>query len=333
VAKQDVKEGPTSTPTNGGVAVRESRPLDFNAPITREVQVVRMNGSHGQLLRMETTVTLPGALQYAVGYGDSRIVKPSAAGYMYLNRTVGMQWVDLPEVPYHGKLVPSPVIERDYVLIGMGSLYYSDLGQLLMDREIIEIDFQGVYMQALVGSDSYDVQATRDEDGWVEVDENGRPKMRYKVSNDDLRKAERTLANLRQFGLRKARSIAAGRLFARATGIMLLDRGKDAQIRHRSIRLIGWNDYMTPEERWESAQDAVKKMFGDEAKPVTVNTTDLAGTEDVEEALEGEFDADAVGREHGEEPPADEPQAESKPPSAGQKVQTAGQKAAKQELW
>jgi hypothetical protein len=239
------------------VATQEQRsvaPMGEIGLPTKEVLSVAHND---EVERIEQSVVLPPIYQYSISrYGQQPRVMVTSDGYDYLNRSMSVQlhqpeWVN----DESGQKVRNPIHRADYIYLRMIGIWYNDLGQLVSYREDVEVDFKLVYHDARINSKSARVET--DANGIPVLDAHGTPIV--KLDAGDELKALKALSQLRTFGLRYAQTVAKTRILKTASGIKQLPI---PQPRPFTIRVVGYRDRMTPDERIAKAEADLNQMYG-----------------------------------------------------------------------
>lgn len=204
-------------------------------------------------------------------------------GYDYINRSLGATFF-LPEYVHDENDQPhrNPIHRKDYIYLRMGAVWYTPLGQLVSHVEDVEVDFRLAYMESRVSAKSAD--PVLDEAGFPMFAEDGAPMV--KLSKDDELKALRQFATSRNFGPRYAQSVARVRLLKIATGLRSLPIAEPA---HVPVKIVGFTDDLTPQQRVEKAGETATSLYGrpDTLKPLSAQEMEEAGIE-----VHGEEDID-----------------------------------------
>lgn len=220
-----------------------------------------------RIQRFETTVTLPPNFQYLVGKGDKTKRSITSDGYDYMNRSLGAMFF-LPElVPDEtGDMVRNPIHRPDYIYMRMTAVWRNENGQLISASEDLEVDFKALYQEARL--ETWNSTVSVDERGQPIFGDDGQPLIlttddngqgRYpKTANEKERDALKVLMSLRGTGLRYAQTVLRTRLLKVATGIKTLPGN---QVQPAKVRVVGWRDEMTPNERQAQAEAAMGSMF------------------------------------------------------------------------
>lgn len=263
------------------VAVRQPQEVGLDAPGQDILSIDRI----GEVERIEQTVVIPPQYQYSInrwspGTGSQPKVMLTSEAYAYLNRVMGVELVR-PQWTHDrdGKLKRNPIRQPGYILVSLMGIFRNDLGSLVSYREDVEVDFNLTYHDARINSKSAKVEM--DADGHP-VFENGIPKVTLDPA-DEL-KALKALSQLRTFGLRYAQTVAATRILRRVSGISTLPI---SQPRPFPVRVVGFRDHLTPDQRLAQAQQDLKAVFGegvrlDEKEQLTAQ--ELADIRDLEMA-------------------------------------------------
>jgi hypothetical protein len=153
-------------------------------------------------------------------------------------------------------------------------VWYNDLGQLQAYSEDLEVDFMVMYQQARANAiwygpdknpDGKDTQhkaemaIATDGKGEVVWNDDGTPRFKIMLPPEQEMKAYQRLLDLRVMGLRYAQTVAKTRIMKVATGIrtLPLDRAKGIK-----VKVFGYRDNLTPEQRVEQAQRDQAAIFG-----------------------------------------------------------------------
>ena len=272
---------------SAAVATRQQEPASELTIAPRVLDIAKV----GEVERIEQAVPIPPIFQYVISrYGQTPKVMLTSDGYDYLNRVMGVQlyqprWVH----DERGQQVLNPIHRSDYIYLRMIGIYYNDVGQLTSYQEDIEVDFKLVYMDARINSKSARVEL--DEDGQPRFSASGMPVIR--LDQDDEKRALRTLSQLRTYGLRYAQTVAKTRILKVVSGIKTLPGTQAAM---REVRIVGFRDRLTPDQRIKQAEDDLSKMFGpgSEVDPrAGLTPAELAELRD----LEGADDTEDIERE------------------------------------
>jgi hypothetical protein len=239
---------------------------------------VRNIAHRADVERVEATITLPPDYQYVIPKWEKDDVSGkwvktvdkigiTADGYEYLNRVVGCTFF-LPDfVPDRtGEMARNPIVQKDYIRLRMGAVWYNALGQLIGNVEDIETDFNLVWQDARVNSKSAEV-IMDPETGQIAFDDFGNAAL--KLAKEDELKALKTLSQLRTFGLRYAQTVVRVRLLKMAVGVRSLP-GKE--LRPYPIKVVGFRDKMTPTDRVARATSDSNALFGNpvgDVKPLS----------------------------------------------------------------
>jgi hypothetical protein len=261
---------------------------------------VRSVAHRGDVERVEATITIPPDYQYAIPKWEkddvtNKWVKTvgsvgiTADGYEYLNRVVGCTFY-LPDlVPdREGRMARNPIVQKDYIRLRMGAVWYNALGQLIGNIEDVESDFNLVWMDARINAKSAEV--LMGDNGYPAIDDFGNPYV--KLNKDDELKALKTLSQLRTFGLRYVQTVARVRLLKMATGIRSLP---SKEIRAYPLKVVGFRDRMTPTERVASADADSRSLFGLPVNPGDVKPLSHAELSEVSD--EPEPDVEQIDRD------------------------------------
>lgn len=259
----------------------EAMPV-LEAPMNRALDIINKGGI--QVVAAE--VIVPKHLQYEVKTGrkqdesgrwnDQYKVGITSDGYDAINRVVGVQFI-LPEWVHDevGERVRNPIHRKDFIYLRLVGVWYNDLGQLQAYSEDLEVDFMVMYQQARANAIWYgpekDPQSGKDlqhkaemaiaTDGKGEViwNDDGTPRFKIMLPPEQEMKAYQRLLDLRVMGLRYAQTVAKTRIMKVATGIrtLPLDRAKGIK-----VKVFGYRDNLTPEQRVEQAQRDQAAIFG-----------------------------------------------------------------------
>lgn len=211
--------------------------------------------------RIEQVVKIPPQYMYSInrwanGASTPKVMLTSEA-YSYLNRVMGVELVR-PKYTHDrdGKKKLNPIRQPGYILISLIGIYRNDLGSLVSYQEDVEVDFNLTYHDARINSRSAKVEM---KDG-NPVFENGIPKV--VLSPEDELRALKALSQLRTFGLRYAQTVAATRILRRVSGVSTLPI---ATPRPYPVKVVGFRDHLTPDQRMKQAQQDLKSVFGEVA--------------------------------------------------------------------
>lgn len=242
------------TEPTSAVATRPSQAVgELAAPSSQIIAVAKK----GEVERIEQSVVIPEIYQYQISrYGQAPKVMLTSDAYDYINRTMGVQlyqpdWVH----DEHGERVRNPIHRADYIYIRMLGIYWNDLGQMTSYREDVEVDFKLVYMDARINSKSARVEM--DDEGQPRFSKSGMPMI--KLDQDDEKRALKALSQLRTFGLRYAQTVAKTRILKVVSGIRTLPI---ATPRPFAVRVVGFKDSLTPDQRIKRAEQDLAAMFG-----------------------------------------------------------------------
>lgn len=211
----------------------------------------------GDVERFEQAVTIPVIYQYSIPrYNQAPKVMLTSDAYDYLNRTMGVQ-IWRPEWVHdeRGERVRNPIHRDDYIYIRLIGVYRNDLGQLVSYSEDVEVDFKLVWMDARINSRSARVEV--DDDGQPKFNSVGMPIVR--LDPDDEKRALKALSQLRTFGLRYAQTVAKTRILKVVSGIRTLPIPQPQPF---TVRVVGYKDNMSPDERVKQAEKDMSAMFG-----------------------------------------------------------------------
>lgn len=244
--------------------------------------------------RIETDLTLPRSFQYVIDkwvHDDktNRAMKVvgkvgvTAEGYEYINRVLGATTF-LPKYIHDetGKPQLNPIHHGDYTYGRMGIVFYNPMGQLVSVTEDFEVDFLRIYHDIRANSKGAEVII---KDGEVQFDKDGNPLL--KISAADEMKAIKELTRMRRFGPRYGQTIARVRLLKIATGIRALPA---SQAGHDTmIRVVGWRDKMTPQDRIAQATQTEASLYGGDE-----DETPILSTAEMGEAMETEDEVEVI---------------------------------------
>jgi hypothetical protein len=246
------------------VAAPPPNPSAVSADVLTTAPEVTHVAQRGDVVRVETTITLPPSFQYVIPgrkkvdgqWVDDNKVGITSDGYDFLNRVLGVSFY-LPDwVPDEsGELCRNPIHRPDYIYIRMGAVWYNESGQLVTTTEDLEVDFRHVYANARL--ESYESVPVL-ENGYPVFDDYGNPVVKVKDA-DAERKALKALMQLRTMGMRYAQTVLRTRLVKIACGIKSLP-GNEA--RARNLRITGFRDAMDPVTRIAKAEASVRAMYG-----------------------------------------------------------------------
>lgn len=249
---------------------------ELASPASRTLDTTKV----GDVERFEQAVVIPPIYQYSISrYGQAPKVMLTSDAYDYINRTMGVQLFQ-PEWVHdeNGERVRNPIHRPDYIYIRMIGIYRNDLGQLVSYREDVEVDFKLVYMDARINSKSARVEM--DEEGQPKFSSSGMPIIR--LDADDEKRALKALSQLRTFGLRYAQTVAKTRILKVVSGIRTLPIASPAPF---AVRVVGYKDNLSPDEREKRAEADMKAMFGPGRaidEHVGLSSEELATMRDIE---------------------------------------------------
>jgi len=252
------------------LATREEVGIDL--PTSRVLSMTEV----GDAERFEQTVVIPPVYQYKMSrWQQPDKVSLTAEAYTYLNRVMGVQLHQPDFVPdKNGRLVPNPIHTDTYIYLRLLGIWRNDLGNLVSYREDIEADFRLVWQDARINARSAKVEG---------IDEFGLPQVT--LSPEDELKALKTFSQLRTFGLRYVQTVARNRILRVASGLSTLPISTPQPF---AVRVVGWRDRLTPEERVKQVSGDMKAMFGgtplDESD--TLSPEEMDGFADIEAASE-----------------------------------------------
>lgn len=207
----------------------------------------------------------------------------TADAYLYLNRALGVSFHLPAQVPSKdGRMVPNPIVQPDYIRIRLVGVWYNPLGQLQMTTEDVETDFRLIYEDARVNAKS--AEFIPDPQGGIG---------NIKLSSEDELKALRTLSQLRTFGLRYAQTIARVRILKQASGVTSIPGLKEPT--DYTLKVTGWRDHMTPQQRVASATADSEAFFGASIQDGDVKALTAGQIAEVAAAEEG--DVEQIDRE------------------------------------
>lgn len=309
--------GVATPPQDSRAIARAQRPVVD--PINRDHEIVvvarqvaGLPAERAEVERIEHVVTLPAAYQFQMGtvkvqrrkrgndwedvidpetrrpvLDDTRKVGITSDGYLFLNRTLGLELVLADTVTgQDGKAYPNPIHQPMYAAIRGGIPYRSDFGQLLWTEETLEADYWQVYQDARINAYSARV---RKVDGQIVTDDGGFPV--FDLSDDDERSAARVLSALKASGLKRLQTSLFTRQLKVAIGIKSLPY---KTVGNYDIRLVTFRDQLTTEERVERLMQTGGAIFGG------TGIKRVLSPEEVEEAVRSDpdnEDAAFLGRE------------------------------------
>jgi len=311
--------GVATTPPQDSRAIARAQRTTVD-PINRDHEIVVVARSvpglpveRAEVERIEHVVTLPAAYQFPMGsvkvkrekdhngqwrdkvnpdtgqveLDDTRKVGITSDGYLFLNRTLGLELVLAETVTgQDGKAYPNPIHQPMYAAIRGGIPYRSDFGQLLWTEETLEADYWQVYQDARINAYSAKV---RKVDGQIVTDDGGFPV--FDLSDDDERSAARVLSALKASGLKRLQTSLFTRQLKVAIGIKSLPIKTPQAV---DIRLVTFRDQLTTEERVERLMQTGGAIFGG------TGIKKVLSPEEVEEAVRSDpdnEDAAFLGRE------------------------------------
>lgn len=253
----------------------------------------------------------------------------TADGYDHLNRWAGHQLVFPDTVPDEsGKRVPNPIHRKDYLYLRGGVLYRGETGQLIYYQEDVEVDFMLLYRQARLEAVWYEddpaamaeyeerlrawesaedrksrgrkpwkpksikhsaaevLQLQRGSDGMPLLNEAGDPLFSLELPPEAELKALQRLHDLRAFGLRYGQTVLKNRLLKTSIGLRKLASPRASDV---TVRIVGWKDDMTPDQRLHAAREAVEDLTGAPIKigqGLGLSDDELARVEDVRESVD-----------------------------------------------
>lgn len=249
---------------------------ELPAPTSNIIEVAKQ----GDVERVVQSVVIPPIYQYSISrYGQAPKVMLTSDAYDYLNRTMGVQlyqpdWVH----DEQGNRVRNPIHRADYIYLRMLGIYWNDLGQMTSYREDVEVDFKLVYMDARINSKSAKVEM--DDEGQPKFSQSGMPMI--KLDQDDEKRALKALSQLRTFGLRYAQTVAKTRILKVVSGIRTLPIPQPAPF---AVRVVGFKDNLTPDQRIKKAEADLAAMFGPGSKvddQTGLSTEELEQLRDIE---------------------------------------------------
>lgn len=262
---------------------------------SQDLMVVEAAITPQGLRRHETIVTIPPDYQYKIPRREKvgnewqtfYSVGLTIDAYDYLNRAVGASFF-LPDIVHDENNEPkrNPIHRKDYIYLRMGCVWYTPLGQLVMAMEDVEVDFRLAYMESRVSARSADPVL---KDGFPIFNDQGDPVIA--LSKEDELRALRQFATSRNFGPRYAQSVARVRLLKMATGIRSLPIELP---RPFPIKVVGFTDQLTPQERVEKVAGATQNLYGrpDDIQPMSAQEMAAVGVE-----VDGEEDIDRAAVE------------------------------------
>lgn len=207
--------------------------------------------------RVEQTVIIPPIYMYSMWrpQGQPPKVSLTSEAYSFLNRVMGVQLFQPEKVnDTDGSMANNPIHRPDYIYVRLVGVWRNDLGQLVSYREDVEVDYNLVYQDARINAKS--ARVATDKDG-APIFENGLPKLILDPA-DEL-KALKALSQLRTFGLRYAQTVAATRILKRASGLSSLPIPSPQPF---PVRVVGFRDQLSPDERQAQAEKDLESMFG-----------------------------------------------------------------------
>jgi hypothetical protein len=279
---------PVGNPTPAGnpnaIATRQAQQALANVGDAQDMRILNIAG-RSDVERIETVVKIPADYQYEIkrkgikdangNWVDEAKVGLTADAYDYLNRVIGVtffmpEWVHDQE----GKQQRNPIHRKDYIYLRLGAVWYTPLGQLVSATEDVEVDFNLTWMDARINS--YSAAVVTGQNGMPLFDDFGNPMV--KLDGKDELKALKTLSQLRTFGPRYAQTVARVRLLKMASGIRSLPISHVADF---PIKVVGYRDRMTPQERVARAGGDAAALYGRPAdiKPLSAAELDEVGTE------------------------------------------------------
>jgi hypothetical protein len=207
--------------------------------------------------RIEQVVRLPPIFQYAISrYNQPTKVMITADGYDYLNRVLGVQLYQPEYVSdEHGKQQRNPIHRADYIYLRMVGIWYNDIGQMVSYQEDVEVNYKLVYHDGRINSRSAKIKI--DSNGLPVVGPDGIPVV--ELSPEDELRALKALSQLRTFGMRYTQTVAKTRILKVATGVKQLPLQGPRDI---AIRVVGYRDKLTPQDRVKKAEQTFDTMFG-----------------------------------------------------------------------
>lgn len=286
------------------------RPPDIDRAVREVISVASGGEGLKRVERYEVRLVIPPHQQYVAG----KSLQVTSDGYDYLNRCLGVQFV-LPDfVPdERGELVRNPIRMPDSIYVRVVGIWYSELGALTSYVEDTELSYMLLYREALANSDSFKLDVETDEQGRAVLGDDGTPKTRYTIDPRDVLSAQRFLYRMRHFGLRQAASIARVRILKVASGIKSLpwkegdpnssEQWRDGKWHPKphpvSVRLVGYKDALTPDERWEKAKKDIADLYAPRAvkeathEEAVVTAEEEAVKEPVEASASAELEREA----------------------------------------
>lgn len=261
------------------VAVRQ----DFDG-LDLPAQKILAITTSGEVERVEQSVILPPIYQYSINrYPAGQRVMLTSDAYDYINRVMGVQLYQPKYVhDEHGQQQLNPIHRPDYIYLRVVGIWRNDAGQMVSYQEDVEVDFKLTYQDSRINAKS--MRVVTDKDGAPVMTEGGIPKI--VLDADDEKKALKALSQLRTFGLRYAQTVAKTRILKTASGIRQLPIQTP---RPFAVRVVGFRDNLTPEERLRRAETDMAAMFGPSAK-----IEDGAGLTPDEFALVRDLDSDVT---------------------------------------
>jgi hypothetical protein len=258
------------------VATRQFEGLDLPAR-----KILSVSGDN-EVERVEQTVVLPAIYQYSINRwpAGQRVMLTSDA-YDYINRVMGVQfWQPKYVHDEHGERQLNPIHRPSQIYLRLVGIWRNDAGQMVSYQEDIEVDYNLTYQDSRINSKS--MKIVTDKDGAPVFGDNGMPK--FTLDPDDEKKALRALSQLRTFGLRYVQTVAKTRILKTASGIRQLPI---EQPRDFPIRVVGFRDNLTPDERIKRAEEDMTSMFGPTTKldeNVGLTSEELATIRELEAA-------------------------------------------------
>lgn len=290
----NAKAPPQTPEAKQELATRQS---SVPATIGGDIQTLAVAG-RDDVERVEASVTIPPDYQYAISRWNSATrqkelkVGLTADAYDYINRALGASFY-MPSWVHDeaGERQRNPIHRKDYIYLRLAIVYYNPLGQLVLSTEDVEVDFQMLWMETRAKAES--AQVLVDEAGLPMFDDMGNPAL--KLDPKDELKAIRELTRNRAFGPRYAITVARVRLLKQATGIRSLPIEAP---RPFTLKIVGFRDRMTPQERIAAAGGDVQAMFDREADIEPLRGAEAAEVAaDVEAASESDAAVEATERD------------------------------------
>lgn len=287
--------GTSTSPAGNPNAITVRQQETQMAAAGQDVKVLSI-ASRSDVERIETVVSIPADYQYEIkrkvkdsqgNWSEEAKVGLTADAYDYLNRVIGVTFF-MPEFVHDAQdqVHRNPIHRKDYIYLRLTGVWYNPLGQLLSNTEDVEVDFNLTWMDARINAYGATV-VVDDRTGMPLFDDFGNPMVR--IDPKEELKALKTLSQLRTFGPRYAQTVARVRLLKMASGIRSLPipHVKDFQ-----IRVVGYRDRMTPQERVARVGGDTSTLYG---RPADIKP--LSGAELSTLGAEVDPDTEAIDRE------------------------------------